>query len=43
MHIDILASGNAPYWVYSNENVFGQFINQLDKLFLVYQLDKLFK
>ena len=24
MHIDISACGEAPCWVYSNENVFGQ-------------------
>ena len=28
MHIDILACGEAPCWVYSNENVSGQLLEK---------------
>ena len=31
MHIDISACGEAPCWVYSNENVPGQFKNMLKR------------
>ena len=32
MHIHISACGDAPCWVYSNENVSGQLVEQLEMI-----------